>query len=147
MKQSKFYLVNENSLPNSSHFVSYGTSATKIVGKFSPPTLRLFGALHRASQYFQEELFIKPLTPFIFSLNKNTHSKGYYKPYAWSDNGNSNLPEINIHPSVFLLAPEEMMGTLVHELSHHFHQIYGKPGYNGYHNKEFAQLPLPIEPQ
>ncbi|XVJ66889.1 MAG: hypothetical protein HEQ40_12245 [Lacibacter sp.] len=118
----------------------YGTTPFKVVGKYSAPTLKLFAALHRAAQYFQDRLFLLPLSPYIFSLNKTAKSKGYYKPFGWNENQGAILPEINIHPSLLLIEPIELMATVVHELAHHYHQQYGKPGNYGYHNKEFAEI-------
>ncbi|MFN8250262.1 MAG: SprT-like domain-containing protein [Ferruginibacter sp.] len=126
--------------PDNSSNVPYGTQPiVRIVGKYTEPTLRLFGSLYKCAEFFQQRLFARPLSPYFLSLNK-TQAKGYNRPNSWQEGSIATLPEININPDLLLLSAEELMGTLLHEICHHYHAQYGSPGKNGYHNKEFSNI-------
>ena len=122
-----------------SEFVSYETK-TKIEGSFDEPTLKLFGALLNAYNYFKKILFINRLSPVVLTLNRNTKSAGYYMPSAWVVESQIILPEININPAMLQLEPQIVASILVHEACHHLQYMYGKPSRGGYHNKQFAKL-------
>lgn len=113
---------------------------TRHLNQFDAPTLKLFGTLQRAATYFQNRLFVQPVPPVIFSLNKNIRYRGYYKPNAWFDTHNVNFPEININPSIFILPAVDIFSVLVHEQVHHYQHIHGTPSSHGYHNQQFAEI-------
>lgn len=124
-------------LPVTSQVASYDS---KIVGEYDETTLKLFGALQGAYNYFKVRLFKDRLSPAVLTLNRNTRSGGYYMRSAWVDETQNVLPEINISPATLQLSPLDVMSILVHEMTHHFQHLHGNPGRAGYHNKEFAKF-------
>jgi len=128
-------------LKNAGHENQIGSyDSIKIVGTHDDSTIQQFGALQNAYNYFKESLFHNSLTPVILTLNRKAHSSGYFKPCAWHNEAKHQLPEINISPAILAEPTIAVMQTLVHEMAHHFHYIYGKPGSRGYHNREFSQI-------
>ncbi len=124
-------------------FASYDAKV-RIIGVYDEGTLKLFGALQNSYNYLKKTLFNNILPPVILTLNRNSRSFGYYMPDAWSNESQSTIPEININPIILQLPPIGMMSTLVHEMCHHYHQINGTLGQQGYHNREFAKIMLSI---
>jgi len=114
--------------------------SVKILGSFNEATMEQFGAVVAGYNFFKDELFDKPLPPVIFTLNENAHSRGYFRSDARVKDTNKFAVQINISPSTLLLPPIEVFGTLVHEMCHSWHCVYGKPGWWGYHNMEFAEI-------
>lgn len=112
----------------------------RVIGSFSPPTIRQFGALQKAFGYFNRKLFDGQLAGLILTLNERAHSKGYYKQSHWVDDFNCVVAEINISPSTLLRESKSMMSTLVHEMVHHAQYQFGSPGPAGYHNLQFARF-------
>lgn len=119
-------------------YVSYDTK-TKIVGSYDATTLKLFGALSNAYNYFQVHLFDDMLSHVVLTLNRNTRSGGYYMESGWVDDGEIK-PEININPKMLHYDAIFVMSILVHELCHHMQSLYGKPGRGRYHNKQYAKI-------
>jgi hypothetical protein len=122
-------------------FVSYETKTTvKIAGNFSKPTLLQFGALQKAYDYFNAFLFSGSLPPVMLVLCRGGHqSATCYIPGAWTDDLDNSISQIKINPATLLIGPaRNVYARLVHEMCHHWQHNSGKPGRNGYHNKEFA---------
>lgn len=138
-KQSQFLQGLQKAKHQELGFVSY-EPISKVVGEYDTTTLKLFGALQNAYNYFKQHLFNNSLSSVVLTLNRKYRSMGYYKPYAWCGASNEAIPEININPSILYLPLSEVMQTLVHEMCHHFQYVYGKPGSRGYHNKEFSRI-------
>jgi hypothetical protein len=109
---------------------------------YDESTLRLFGALQNAYNYFKAELFNNSLPPAVLTLNRKVKSMGYYMPHAWLSESKAIMPEININPAILQLPAIEVMQTLTHEMVHHHQQFYGNPGKRGYHNSEFSRMML-----
>lgn len=118
---------------------SYDTTL-KVVGEYDGTTLRLFGALQDAYNYFKYHLFDNKLSPVVLTLNRKARSMGYYRPNSWVSDRQETLPEININPSILHMPATEVMQTLVHEMCHHYQFLFGKAGRGGYHNIEFSRI-------
>jgi predicted SprT family Zn-dependent metalloprotease len=132
-------ILTKKKIDKARSFASYDAKIN-VIGSYDQPTMALMSALQNASSYFNKELFNNSLSPVILTLNRNARSWRYYMPLAWSNESGDNIPEINISPSILQLPPDEVMGTLVHEMAHHFHELFGTPGQGGYHNKEFSRI-------
>lgn len=126
-------------LPPTLYFVEYDTKST-VEGSYDVTTLKLFGALSNAHNFFKQYLFNDLLCHVVLTLNRNTRSGGYYMHSAWIDENDFLMPEINISPAMLRHDPKIVMSVLVHELCHQFQYLHGKPGRGKYHNKQFAQL-------
>jgi SprT-like family len=120
-----------------SPIVSYDT---KIIGTFDEPTLKLFGLVQAAYNFFKTNLFSNELSRVILTLNHYAKSYGYYLHSAWLDEAQIILPEINISPKALALPSIDIMAILVHEMAHHYQYLHGNPGRSGYHNREFAKI-------
>ena len=125
--------------PSFQNLLSYDTK-TKIEGDYDEPTLKLFRALQNIYNFFKTALFENRLGPVILTLNRNSRLGGYYKHSAWVDESQIILPEINISPAMLSLGPMFVTSILVHESCHQLQYLYGKPGRNRYHNKQFAKI-------
>lgn len=129
-----------NSFKNYLQPKQIGSYDTKVIGEFDETTLKLFGALQGAYNFFRENLFENKLSPVVLTLNRNAKSSGYFLHSAWINESKIVLPEINISPSILRLEPIIVMSILVHEMSHHFQHLHGNPGREKYHNREFAKI-------
>ncbi len=138
------YILDHLLLLSDQKKLSESYESSKVIGTYDDSTLKLFGALQNAYNYFKQKIFQNSLTPVILTLNRKAHSMGYYKPQAWLNEQEETIPEINISPATLHHPAIEVMQTLVHEMAHHYHYLYGKPGTRGYHNCQFAQIMFSI---
>lgn len=115
---------------------------------FSKPTLLQFTALQKAYDYYNAKLF-KPifgelLPPVMLSLNDNHKNSylGYYAFDRYIDENGTILSLINITPEHLNRSFLKVMGTLVHEMCHHYQYLFGikKGRRSAYHNLEYARI-------
>lgn len=103
-----------------------------------------YGQLQAAFDFFNEKLFESRLPPVMLTLGRKAKSAGYFWPekFAARKEGESyKIPEIALNPDVFVGRDDAtILSTLVHELAHHEHQVFGKPPAKAYHNRAFATL-------
>jgi predicted SprT family Zn-dependent metalloprotease len=110
--------------------------------KLAAVTEREYSGLQHAYDFFNGELFHAKLPQLLVTLQRKAHSFGYFSPDSFqSRTGSSGTHELALNPNGFPgRSDEEILSTLVHEMTHHAQYIYGHPGRPGYHNKEFAEF-------
>ena len=116
--------------------------------QFPKPTILQFEALQSSFDYYNNNLFIpvfnQLLPPVIFSLNDNSRrtSKGYYSFDKYKDDAGNVFSLINITPEYLNNPFITVMGTLVHEMCHHYQYLFGKKAgqKRSYHDLEFASI-------
>lgn len=124
------------------------TTGSQIIGDFSKPTLLQFTALQQAYDFYNQELFYpiftEMLSPVMLSLNDNHRRRyvGYYAFDKYIDEQGNILSLINLTPDYLNRPFIKVMGTLVHEMCHHYQYTLGvkKGRRTPYHDKEFARI-------
>lgn len=107
------------------------------------PTLDLFNKLTRAFDYFNDTLFNGDLPKCLILVARKRGANGYF----WADvfrKGKESAHELTLNPDVMDRSPRETLGTLVHEMAHLWQEEFGKPGKNGYHNRQWCEKMIEI---
>mgnify|MGYP000392104436 CR=1 FL=1 len=105
------------------------------------PTESLYINLQNAYKYFNNSLFMNKLPDVIFTTQRKKGVMGYFSSNRWKNQSGDYCHEIAINPAyVSRSTTLEVFQTLVHEMSHAYQHIYGKPSRNGYHNSEFYSI-------
>lgn len=104
-------------------------------------TATAYGDLDRAYAYFNKKLFGGRLPDCLITLRSHMRNAwGYYH----HDNfkvGEEKIAEISLNSASFDLRDvKSVLSTLVHEMVHLEQFHFGKPGKNGYHNKEWGDM-------
>lgn len=103
------------------------------------PSQVTYSALVGAFARFNAELFGGRLPPVMLILNRKRNAHGYFHAEQWRGReGGDNVHEIALNPDTMGRTVEEVLSTLVHEMTHHEQQCFGKPSKNGHHNKEWG---------
>lgn len=103
------------------------------------PTEEAYSELQTAFDFFNSELFGGELPGCLITLQREKHTYGYFASDRFMNAVGEKSHEIAMNPSYFAVVPPvENMQTLVHEMTHLWQFVYGKPGRRGYHNKEWA---------
>jgi SprT-like family. len=105
------------------------------------PTEHQYCCYRMAFDYFNERLFDNDLPGVMLSFSRKAKTKGFFAKDRWSyenDSLISTINEISINPDLLRRPMNEIMSTLVHEMTHLWQQEYGKPSRSTYHNREFA---------
>lgn len=114
------------------------------VGSYDPnratPTAEQYAAFEVAFEHFNNELFGGKLPPVLLTLAKSGRSFGYYHAARWRRRGEKDgrVGEIALSPDHLGREERAAAGTLVHEMTHHWQHVAGKPSRRGYHNREWA---------
>jgi SprT-like family len=107
----------------------------------SDPTRTTYLDLTRAYDFYNVRLFSSRLPRCLITMQRCRTAYGYYAAgrFGTSD-GSEVTDEVAINPS-FLRGrtTEQVLSTLVHEMTHLEQQHFGEPGRGGYHNKEWAR--------
>ena len=124
-----------------------GNADATAIDKHSP-TARAYGELSAAQKYFNHELFHGELPHCLITLQRRSHrTYGYFSGARFGSNRDLGkvTDEIAMNPLHFKYrAPADVLGTLAHEMCHHWQAHFGKPSRGGYHNKEWARKMLAI---
>jgi hypothetical protein len=99
-----------------------------------------YGAFEQAFDFFNAELFEGKLSPVLITLTRKTQTRGYYsaKKFETRD-AKAQADEIALNPVEFRgRTDEQILSTLVHEMTHHWQHQFGKPSRGRYHNAEWA---------
>ncbi len=103
------------------------------------PTPAQFNAYSLAFDYFNAELFGGQLPDCLLNFSRAATFRGFFAPSRWADRkGGKVVHEISLNPDLLRQPAEDIMGTLVHEMAHLWHEHFGKPSRCGYHNREWA---------
>lgn len=96
--------------------------------------------LQDAYESFNKELFnneLPKLPNILITISRKNRAYGYFAPSAFK-NSTDEVHEIALTPASLSRTTLESLSTLLHEMVHCWQQVYGKPGRNGYHNKQWA---------
>jgi hypothetical protein len=104
------------------------------------PTVAVHTMLDDAFNFFNRRLFDGELPVCLITIQRSRSAHGYF----WGDMvaaraGEGTIDEIMMNGVTMARAPEEVLSTLVHEMTHVWQHHYGKPSKGGYHNKEWAK--------
>lgn len=104
------------------------------------PTAQAYDELQKAFDHYNTELFDGSLPQCLITMQRDKRCYGYFSSQRFANrNEKSVTDEIAINPCYFGVVPlQEILQTLVHEMSHAWQFHHGKPGRRGYHNKEWA---------
>jgi len=104
------------------------------------PTTETYNSLDAAFRYFNKELFGNKLPHCLITMQRKAKSRAYFASERFGK-GKEIVDEIALNPMHFEgRTLEQIMSTLVHEMTHLQQFRFGKPSRNGYHNKEWAGL-------
>lgn len=115
------------------------TSLAAFMAK-DTPTAKQYINLQEAYTHYNKTLFDGMLPPVLVTFQRQRKSYGYYWPDKLINRETGGyMAEIALAINTFAeRKDEEIFSTLVHEMVHHWQQVYGTPSRNGYHNKEWA---------
>lgn len=121
-----------------------------MTSNYQTPTAETYNGLEQAFNHFNRELFDERLPPVMFTITRKRGAHGYFwaEQFKHREDGDT-THEIALNPDTMGRELEEVLSTLVHEMTHLEQQEYGTPGKKGYHNEAWAQLMdrVGLEPQ
>jgi hypothetical protein len=119
--------------------VSYDTNSA-AAAPIADPTTHTYAGLNRAYDFFNARLFDGNLPRCLITMQRHKGAYGYFAPERFgSRDGATITDEIALNPMHFAERDAKaILSTLAHEMAHLWHQHFGKPSRNGYHNKEWA---------
>lgn len=105
-----------------------------------------YKTLDEAFLFFNSALFNNDLPECLITLQRTSHSKGYYSPDQFKSRFMpKTVDEIALNPDVFASrTDEEILSTLVHEMVHLWQQHFDIPPRGNYHNRRWANKMLSI---
>jgi hypothetical protein len=108
--------------------------------KKSDPTRQEYGAFAEAFDFFNRELFGAALTACYITLERKANARGYFSEQRFAHRvADERTDEIALNPAQFEgRTDEEILSTLVHEMTHQWQFLFGSPGRGRYHNHEWA---------
>ncbi len=111
------------------------------MNNYQTPTQETYDGLERAFNFFNDKLFENRLPSVIFTLRAGRKAHGYFwaEQFTHREDGDP-THEIAMNPATMSRELIDVLGTLVHEMTHLEQQEYGKPGKNGNHNREWGGL-------
>ena len=105
------------------------------------PTKEQFLTYQKLFDFLNKSLFDSDLQNVLLNLSRGRSKRvaGTFYPFKWQYENNEQRHEISISPFITSLSKEQIIQTLVHEMSHLWQELKGKPSKNGYHNKEWSK--------
>jgi hypothetical protein len=99
-----------------------------------------YGGLQDAFEHFSTALFDSALPDVFITYQRKANSMGYFAPDRFSHRADKfGKHELALNPDAFInQTDEQICQTLVHEMTHVWQHVLGKPAARGYHNKEWA---------
>lgn len=106
------------------------------------PSRETYDALHAAFDHFNAQLFDSRLPPVMLTIHRKKGAHGYFWAEQFREKSDDALKvdEIALNPETMSRDTKVVLSTLVHEMTHLEQQHFGKPGKDGYHNKEWGTL-------
>lgn len=115
-------------------------TSTLLEPGMASPTRESYDELEKAYNFFNDRLFSGQLPPVLFTYQRNKRTYGYFTPERFGRTGGDHSHELAMNPVFFVLQPVEIiLANLVHNMVHCWQYEHGKPGCQGYHNREFAE--------
>jgi predicted SprT family Zn-dependent metalloprotease len=109
------------------------------------PTEQAYEELQLAYDWFNQRLFEGVLPPCLITFQRNKRTMGYFCRDRFVDQSGKKTDEIAMNPEYFaVISLDELLSTLVHEMTHLWQDHFGKPGRGSYHNQEWANKMLAI---
>lgn len=117
-----------------------GHSRVRERWQMNNPSDEMYDEISGAYAFFNDRLFAGQLPGCLFTLQRKSHTFGYYSPSRFlRRNGNGKSDELALNPAYFAHRRiEQTLSTLVHEQVHQWQAYFGKPSRSGYHNAEWA---------
>jgi hypothetical protein len=103
------------------------------------PTKETYDQFQEAYSYFNRALFDGELPNCLITLQRSRRSYGYFCGDRFGRTDGLVTDEIALNPRYFHVRPvDQVLSTLVHEMTHLWQHHRGKPGRGSYHNREWA---------
>lgn len=103
------------------------------------PTRESYKELETAYDFYNTHLFGGELPAVLFTYQRNRRTYGFFTPERFGTKDGEHSHELAMNPVYFALQPAEtILANLVHNMVHVWQYQNGKPGTQGYHNREFA---------
>jgi hypothetical protein len=103
------------------------------------PTKETYDRFQKAYVYFNRALFEGQLPNCLITLQRSKRSYGYFSGERFGRTDGLVTDEIALNPRYFREHPvEQVLSTLVHEMTHLWQHHFGKPGRGRYHNRQWA---------
>jgi hypothetical protein len=103
------------------------------------PTLSIYSAFQEAFDHFNGHLFGNRLPACLLTLRSGRHTLGYMHKRRFVNLDGTQVDELAMNPAYFALrSTEEVLGTLVHEMVHHWQNHFGLRQTATAHNREWA---------
>src|SRR5271165_992727 len=104
------------------------------------PTRPVYLGLAEAYDFFNERLFESRLPHVLITVRAKKGMHGYFWGERFADRaGENKVDEIALNPADFnARTVEQVLSTLVHEMTHVEQHHFGKPSKRAYHNREWA---------
>ena len=104
------------------------------------PTKETYDRFQEAYGYFNRALFEGQLPNCLITLQRSKRSYGYFCGDRFGRDDGRVTDEIALNPRYFReRRADEVLSTLVHEMTHLWQHHFGKPGRGRYHNRQWAE--------
>ena len=99
-----------------------------------------YSGLQEAFDHFNGALFEGSLPDVFITYQRKAHSFGYFAADRFSGRiDKAGNHELALNPDGFInQTDQQVCQTLVHEMTHVWQHVHGKPAARGYHNKEWS---------
>jgi hypothetical protein len=99
-----------------------------------------YGGLQQGFDHFSRELFSGKLPDVFITYQRKAGMAGHFAADRYSGRiGKFGKHELALNPDAFISQTDKQIcQTLVHEMTHVWQHVFGKPSARGYHNKEWA---------
>src|SRR6516165_11710886 len=99
-----------------------------------------YGGLQEGFDHFNRELFSGKLPDVFITYQRKAGMAGHFAADRYSGRiGKFGKHELALNPDAFInQTDKQICQTLVHEMTHVWQHVHGKPEARGYHNKEWA---------
>jgi len=104
-------------------------------------TERFYQDLSIAFNYYSMALFENNLPTPILSIRANANSAGHFSADKLTSvrHKKKRLHELALNPVIFNRKTIEIFAVFVHDMSHLWQEVHGKPSRVGYHNRQWAK--------
>jgi len=103
------------------------------------PTEEAYAELQQAYDFYNQALFDGGLPHCLITFQRLKRTYGYFSKDRFGRRDGRKTDEIALNPEYFaVIAPVEVLQTLVHEMTHLWQWHFGTPSRACYHNTEWA---------
>ena len=103
-------------------------------------TMLEYGGLQDAFDFLNAKLFDGKLPNVVILLQRRAHSGGHFAPDRFTRRaGGGGYHEISLNPNGFTGQSDQyIISILLHEMTHLWQQVFGKPPSRAYHDRQWA---------